>query len=43
MIDENGRLPNYGANDGALFFKLNDAEYSDYRPSLKRFGMGIKN
>lgn len=31
---ENGHLPNYGANDGALFFKLNDAEYRDYRPQL---------
>ena len=31
---KNGELPNYGANDGALFFKLNDAEYRDYRPIL---------
>jgi hypothetical protein len=31
---KNGELPNYGANDGALFFKLNDAEYRDYRPQL---------
>jgi Heparinase II/III-like protein/Heparinase II/III N-terminus len=31
---ENGHLPNYGANDGALFFKLNDAKYRDYRPQL---------
>jgi hypothetical protein len=30
----NGELPNYGANDGALFFKLNDADYRDYRPTL---------
>ena len=29
-----GVLPNYGANDGALFFKLNDADYRDYRPQL---------
>ncbi len=34
MVDENGFLPNYGANDGALFFKLNDNEYRDYRPQL---------
>ncbi len=34
MVDENGYLPNYGANDGALFFKLNDCNYRDYRPSL---------
>jgi hypothetical protein len=30
----NGHLPNYGANDGALFFKLNDCSYRDYRPQL---------
>lgn len=29
-----GHLPNYGANDGALFFPLNDAVYRDYRPQL---------
>jgi len=31
---ENGFLPNYGANDGALFFPLTDCEYRDYRPQL---------
>ncbi len=30
----NGQLPNYGANDGSLFFQLNDCEYRDYRPQL---------
>ena len=30
----NGRLPNYGSNDGALFFPLSDADYRDYRPQL---------
>ena len=30
----NGYLPNYGANDGALFFKLNNNDYRDYRPQL---------
>ena len=30
----NGMLPNYGANDGALFFPLTNCEYRDYRPSL---------
>lgn len=30
----NGWLPNYGANDGALFFPLNDADYRDFRPQL---------
>lgn len=32
-----GRLPNYGANDGALFFPLNDQDYRDYRPQLHAF------
>ncbi len=32
--DKNGHLPNYGNNDGALFFKLNQCEYRDYRPQL---------
>lgn len=30
----NGWLPNYGANDGSLFFPLSDASYRDYRPQL---------
>ena len=29
-----GRLPNYGSNDGALFFPLSSADYRDYRPQL---------
>lgn len=29
-----GHLPNYGANDGAIFFPLNDSEYRDYRPQI---------
>ncbi|MCU0354254.1 MAG: heparinase, partial [Cytophagales bacterium] len=29
-----GHLPNYGANDGALFFRLNACDYRDYRPQL---------
>ena len=35
MVEENGWLPNYGANDGALFFKLNNAHFRDYRPQLQ--------
>lgn len=31
---KNGALPVYGANDGALFFKFNDADYQDFRPQL---------
>ncbi|WP_202946882.1 alginate lyase family protein [Nitritalea halalkaliphila] len=34
MQDQNGWLPNYGSNDGALFFPLTDADYRDYRPQL---------
>jgi hypothetical protein len=32
--DRTGYLPNYGSNDGALFFKLSDNDYRDYRPQL---------
>ncbi|HEY9364713.1 MAG TPA: alginate lyase family protein [Chitinophagaceae bacterium] len=32
---KNGNLPNYGANDGALFFPLNDRDVRDYRPQLQ--------
>ncbi len=39
MVEENGWLPNYGANDGALFFKLSDRHYRDYRPQLQALGM----
>ncbi len=31
---DNGLLPNYGANDGALFFPLNSCNYRDFRPQL---------
>ncbi len=29
-----GHLPNYGANDGALFFKWTSTDFRDYRPQL---------
>lgn len=32
--EQSGWLPNYGSNDGALFFQFNDADYRDYRPQL---------
>lgn len=32
--ESNGCLPNYGSNDGALFFKLSQNDYRDYRPQL---------
>ena len=34
LQEENGKLPNYGSNDGALFFPLSTSEYRDYRPQL---------
>ncbi len=34
MDKQTGWLPNYGSNDGALFFKLNRQHYRDYRPQL---------
>ncbi len=34
MSLENGELPNYGNNDGALFFDFSNATYRDYRPQL---------
>lgn len=41
---DTGRVPNYGSNDGSLFFPLNDHDYSDYRPSLQALGnlLGIQ-
>jgi hypothetical protein len=33
--ESNGELPNYGANDGSLFFVLNDNTYRDYRAQLQ--------
>lgn len=34
MDSTTGWLPNYGANDGALFFPLSSSDYRDYRPQL---------
>ena len=33
--DASGQLPNYGANDGALFLPLANADYTDFRPSVQ--------
>jgi hypothetical protein len=38
MQKENGWLPNYGQNDGALFFPLNNCHYRDYRPQIQALG-----
>ncbi|RTY86073.1 alginate lyase family protein [Flavobacterium sp. RSP15] len=34
LQEENGELPNYGANDGALFFSFSNTAFRDYRPQL---------
>lgn len=34
MQDENGDVPNYGSNDGALIFPLSTCGYRDFRPVL---------
>lgn len=31
---QKGYLPNFGANDGSIYFKLNDCDYRDFRPQL---------
>lgn len=41
MVDDNGWLPNYGANDGALFFRFSDAHYRDYRPQIQALARSI--
>jgi hypothetical protein len=38
-----GMLPNYGSNDGALFFKLNDQDFRDFRPQLQAFSYAISD
>ena len=32
--DNSGELPNYGQNDGSLFFQLTSCRYRDYSPAL---------
>ncbi|WP_229207856.1 heparinase II/III family protein [Dyadobacter beijingensis] len=34
QIETHGRLPNYGHNDGALFFPLTECHHRDFRPQL---------
>ena len=36
-----GWLPNYGANDGALFFRLSSTDYRDYRPQLEALAQAL--
>ena len=41
-VPENGWLPNYGNNDGALFFKLNNAHFRDYRQQLQALANALQ-
>lgn len=43
LQEENGCLPNYGANDGALFFPLSNTDYRDYRPQLNALHYVLTN
>jgi hypothetical protein len=36
-----GRLPNYGNNDGALFFKFSGKNFRDYRPQLEALALAL--
>jgi hypothetical protein len=36
-----GWLPNYGANDGALFFRFSSTHFRDYRPQLEALRMSL--
>lgn len=38
-----GHLPNYGHNDGSLFFPLNSCSYRDYRPQLAALYASLTN
>jgi hypothetical protein len=40
---KSGHLPNYGNNDGALFFKFTDDDYRDYRPQLNDLRAVLSN
>ena len=42
MQDENGDVPNYGSNDGALIFPLTTCGYRDFRPVLNTLYVLIK-
>lgn len=32
LLDDNGHMPNYGSNDGALIFPVTCCDYMDFRP-----------
>lgn len=43
--EKTGQLPNYGNNDGALFFPITSCEFRDFRPQLAALGslLGFKS
>ena len=41
LVDEAGRVPNLGCNDGAHLFDLADGDYLDYRPTVQAVGLVI--
>ncbi|MFT5753325.1 MAG: hypothetical protein ACI924_000540 [Flavobacterium sp.] len=43
LQEEKGYLPNYGANDGALFFPLSNTVYRDYRSQLNALHIVLTN
>lgn len=43
LQEENGHLPNYGSNDGALFFPFSNLNYRDYRPQLNTLHLILYN
>lgn len=36
LLDESGRVPNFGPNDGSLICKLDSNDYRDFRSSVRR-------
>ena len=41
--DDDGRVPNYGSNDGSLIFPVSACNYSDFRPMLNSLYLSISN
>lgn len=39
--ESDGHVPNYGSNDGALFFRFADQDYRDYRPQLNALHVAL--
>lgn len=40
--ESDGRLPNYGANDGAMSLPLSSCDYSDFRPVLQTLSLLLR-